>query len=113
MAFDVITPKKLGVGEVAVSPSITVLSTVDVSSRDIVKNIDITNTNSVDVTANVYLVPSGGAPAVANSLLYGVTIPANGIVQWFGTQVLNAGDSVQASASVSGVTMHVSGGEAT
>lgn len=110
MAFDVITPVKLGRG--AIGTSLSTPYTVPSSTRGLVKNIDICNTTAVDRLVKVYLVPSGDSAGTANSLMYDVTIPANGIFQWTGIQVLNAGDTIQVSADAVGCTINVSGGEA-
>jgi hypothetical protein len=38
-----------------------------------------------------------------------VTIPANTLIQWTGSQVLNAGDFIQGIGSASGITVTASG----
>jgi len=112
MAFDVITPDRLGGEEVAVSPALTTLRTTPVHARDIVKTIDIANTNAFDVTASVYLVPDGDSASNDNILLPAVNIPANGVLQWTGAQVTREGGMIQANASSADVCVTVSGGEA-
>lgn len=112
MAFDVITPIQLGQGQVATSPSFTTLRTTPTHARDIVKSIDVANNNALPITVSVYLVGSGDSPDSTNRLVPAVTIPANGIFQWTGTQVIDAAATIQANASTTGVTMTVSGGEA-
>ena len=104
MAFDVITPTKLGVGAVGVTPTITTFYTTPASTRTLVKSIDIANNSGAEISVTVYL--------GATILVPGVPVPSKSIFQWEGVQVLNAGDTVRAEASASGVTLHVSGGEA-
>jgi hypothetical protein len=45
-------------------------------------------------------------------LIPNVTIPANSIFQWTGTQILNAGDMIQAVASGLGCNLIASGATA-
>lgn len=110
MAFDVITPVRLGSGAIGVA--LTTLRTNPALTRDIVKDIDIANTTSGSITVRVYLVESGGAAGTSNQLTPTLTIPANGYYQWTGCQILHEGDEIQAIASAVGLTAHVSGGEA-
>lgn len=77
----------------------------------IVKCIDICNTTTSTLTANVHLVPSAGAASTANALMYGVSVPPNGVYQWTGTQVLLAGGFIQAAGSAAGLTINIAGGE--
>lgn len=111
MAFDVITPSKLGQSALTTAP-ITVY-TVPALERAILKTIDICNTNSVTVTATVYLVPSGDSSSTGNTLIPSISITANGMFQWAGAQVLEAGDTIEAVSSVSGVTINISGAQCT
>ena len=70
------------------------------------------NTTSSAVGVYVSLVPSGGTAGTSNALFYNVQLPANTIVQWAGSQILDAGDTIQVKASATGCTITVSGGEA-
>ena len=112
MAFDVITPVKMGRGEIAVDPTVTTFRTTPASSVDFVKTIDIANNAAVSATVSVYLVPSGGSPDNTNILMPDVSIPANTIMQWSGVQILDAAGTIQAMSSVADVALHVSGGNA-
>lgn len=112
MAFDSITPVQLGQGQAATSPAFTTLRTTPANARDIVKSIDVANNNAFAVTVSAYLVASGGSPDDTNRLIPSVPIPANSMMQWTGSQVINAGATIQVNASTSGVTFTVSGGEA-
>lgn len=110
MAFDVITPEKLGRGQLAVSPSLTTVYTTPALRRTIIKTIDMCNTTTGAINVTVYLVESGGTAGAANTLVYNIPIPVNGYYQWTGAQVLHAGDTIQASASAAGITINISGG---
>jgi hypothetical protein len=110
MAFDSITPVKLGQGAVGATPSI--FYTVPANTRTFVKDIDICNTTAVDKLIRVYLVPSGDSAGTDNALFYDLTIPGNGTLQWTGSQILEVGDIIQAEADVVGCTLNASGGEA-
>ena len=115
MAFDVITPAKLGQG--AIGATVSTFYTVPANTRTFVKNIDICNTTTGNINVTVYLVPSGDSAADANSLLSSIrvigTAAQGGLVQWEGSQILNEGDTIQAVGGVVGLTINISGGEAT
>lgn len=111
MAFDVITPTKLG--QSAITASVTTLYTVPASTRAFVKDIDIANTTAGALNVRVFLVPSAGAAATTNALFYDVAMAANSTMQWVGVQILNAGDTIQVQASAAGLTITSSGAEAT
>ena len=110
MAYDVITPVKLGQGAVTASP--TTFYTVPAITRTFVKDIDISNTTAVNKLIRVYLIPTGDSAGTANALIYDLTIPANGSLQWTGVQILEAGDFIQLEADAVGCTAHISGAEA-
>lgn len=112
MAFDVITPVKLGRGALATSPSLTTVYTTPALTRAIVKCIEVCNTTSGALTLNIYLVESGGTAGASNQLISALSIAANSTFQWTGTQVLNTGDLIQANGSGSGLTINASGAEA-
>jgi|SRR5882672_2727107 len=110
MAFQDILPVKLG--QAAIGIAVSTIYTVPVFTRTFVKDIDIANNNAVAALVTVYLVPSAGAAGTSNVLVPNVSIPANTIWQWTGSQILNAGDTIQVIASATGVTINISGGEA-
>ena len=110
MAFQNITPVKLG--QAAIGVTVSTLYTVPASTRTFVKDIDIANTGTSATTATVYLVPSAGTAGTSNMLVPGVTIPPSGMFQWTGNQIMNAGDTIQIVAGVVGCTINASGGEA-
>lgn len=113
MAYQVVTPVKLG--QAAMPIAVGVLYTVPALTRTFLKDLDICNTTANILSATVYLVPGGGTPGAGNMLLPSVPIqPASvgGMFQWSGTQILNAGDTIQIVATGPGLTINASGGEA-
>lgn len=111
MPYQRVTPTKLG--QAAITAGTTTLYTVPASTRTMLKDIDIVNTSAGALTVDVYLVPSGGTAGTSNALFYNYSLASKTNVQWTGTQVLNAGDTIQIVASGLGCTIIASGGEAT
>jgi hypothetical protein len=110
MAYNDITPLQLG--QAAITTSVTTLYTVPASTRAFVKNLDIVNTSAGALTYNIFLVPSAGSAATSNALFYDFPISSKENIQWTGTQILNAGDTIQIQASGTGITITASGAEA-
>lgn len=111
MAFDVITPTKLGQGSIGVA--LTTRYTVPALTRTLVKDITICNTSTtVAINVSVYLIPSGGTAGITNILFSNLTIQPSSMFQWQGVQIMNAADFVQDIASATGCTINISGGEA-
>src|SRR6266404_2426 len=110
MAFQNITPVKLGTGSISVG--LTTLYTTPANTRTFVNDLDISNNNTTTAAASVYLVPNGGVAALTNILIPGISVPGKSILQWTGSQIMNAGDTIQTSASATGMTIIASGGEA-
>jgi hypothetical protein len=108
MAYDVITPVKLG--QAAITVATATLYTVPASTRTFVTSIDIANTTGAPVTVNVYM--GAGAAAAANTVIPNVSILANSMLSWGGAQILDATDTIQTDASAVGCTITASGGEA-
>jgi hypothetical protein len=111
MAFDVITPTKLG--QAAITTGVTTLYTVPASTRALLKEFSIANTTATAINVRVFLVPSASAAGTGNAFLYDVAVPANNALQYNGIEVLNAGDTIQIQAASAGLTIIASGGEAT
>jgi len=103
-----ITPIK--VAQAAIGTSLATLYTVPVSSVLLVKDFDICNTTAAAINITVYFVPSGGTAGAGNTIVPTYSLPANALMQWAGTQVLNAGDFIQVIASAVGSTINISGG---
>jgi len=110
MAFDTITPVRFG--QAALTTSAATLYTTPALTRALVKEISVVNTTGAAATFDVYLVPSGGTAGTTNALFYQQPLAAKATLQWNGLQVLNAGQTIQVKASVSGLTVVSSGGEA-
>ncbi len=105
-----ITPIKLG--QQAITTSYTTVYTTPPSSRTFVKEFDIINTTSATIRIYVSIVPTGDTAGTANALFYYNALPAHTTMQWTGSQVMNAGDTIQVKASAVGCTITASGGEA-
>lgn len=112
MAFQQITPVKLGQGSVIVS-TVAARYTTPASTRTLVKDITITNTSTTtSINVSVYLVPNGGSAGATNILISNISLQPSSVYQWTGTQVMNAGDFIWDSASAAGCTINIGGGEA-
>jgi hypothetical protein len=109
-SYQTITPLQLG--QAAMSTSYATIYTVPANTRAYLKDFDIINTTSAIVYIYVSLVPSGGTAGTGNALMYYNALPAYTTLQWTGSQVLNAGTTIQVKASAVGCTITASGGEA-
>ena len=110
MAFDVITPVKLG--QAAITTGVTTLYTTPAATRTLLKEFSIANTTAAAIAVRVFLVPSAGSAGTGNAFLYDFSIPGNDTVQYNGLEVMNAGDTIQIQAASTGLTIIASGGEA-
>jgi len=110
MAYNNITPIKIG--QIAMVTTYSVLYTTPANSRVFVKDISIINTTAAPIGIYVSFVPDGQSPNGDNSIFYNTQLPAYTAVQWTGTQILVAGDTIEVKASAVGCTINVSGGEA-
>jgi hypothetical protein len=110
MAFDVITPTKLG--QAAITTGVTTLYTVPASTRTLLKEFSIANTTGASINVRVFLVPAAGSAATTNAFLYDVPVPNNNALQYNGVQIMNAGDTIQIQAASAGLTISASGAEA-
>lgn len=112
MTFQVVIPNQLGQG--AIGAALSTFYTVPALTRTFVKDMDIANDTKAPITVAVYLVkPAGVAGDGTNTLLPHVVVPPNSVLQWTGLQILPAGATIQAIASIVGCTITISGGEAT
>jgi len=111
MAFDVITPTKLG--QAAITTGVTTLYTVPANTRTLLKEFSIANTTGAAINVRVFLVPVAGTAGTGNAFLYDVPVPNADALQYNGIEVLNAGDTIQVQAASAGLTIIASGGEAT
>jgi hypothetical protein len=110
MAYSTITPVKLG--QAAITTGATTLYTTPASTRAMVKEIDVVNTTAAAATFDVYLVPVSGTAGTSNAMFYQQPLNAKETLQWNGLQVMNAGETIQVKASVTGMTITASGAEA-
>jgi hypothetical protein len=99
--------------QVEMPTSYLTVYTTPLNSRTIIKNIDVCNTTSSPVRFYIHLVQSGQASGVMNALFYNAPINANSTLQWTGSDILNEADIIQVKASAAGVTVTITGGEAT
>jgi hypothetical protein len=111
MAFQNITGLQLG--QAAMTTSYATIYTTPVNTRTYIKDITVVNTGSSSVSIYVSLVASSGTAGTSNAIFYGNALPGNTTVQWTGSQIINAGDTIQVKASATGCTITVTGGEAT
>jgi hypothetical protein len=109
-SYQSITPLQLG--QAAITASYATIYTVPASTRTYLKDFDIINTTGAIVYIYVSLVPSAGTAGTANAILYNNALPAYTTMQWTGSQILNAGTTIQVKASAVGCTITASGGEA-
>lgn len=91
--------------------SAAALYTVPASTIAYVKDINICNTTAGVIVVSLWLVPASGSRATANAFMANVQVPANGTVEWQGTQILPAGATIQALAAASGVGITISGAQ--
>lgn len=112
MSFSLVQFKKFV--QAQITNSAVPIYTCPALSQDVIKNIDITNTSAAAVTVTMNLVPAGGSVGVGNQFFPTMSIPANSIVHWTGTQVMNAGDFISVVAGTTNVcNIMVSGLEST
>lgn len=105
--FQFVTPVRFA--QAAIGTANTLLYTVPPFQAAYLKDIDIPNTTGAAISVTVYM---GNGTLPANILIPAVSIPANSIFQWTGTQILNAGDTIVAAASAVGCNIIASGGQA-
>ena len=110
MAYTSITPKQLA--QAAITTSYATVYTTPASTKTFLKDIDICNTNSSSVSIYISIVPSAGTAGTTNALFYANVLPATTTLQWGGSQVMEAGSTLQVKASATGCTITASGGEA-
>ena len=111
MAFQNVVGNRLA--QAALTTSYVTIYTTPILTRTFVKNIDVVNTTGGGLTFFISLVPKGGTAGADNALFLGKSIAANETYQWTGTQILTPGDLISVKASGAGVTVTISGGEAT
>lgn len=111
MAFQSIVGARLI--QVGITTAYVSIYTAPASSRVYVKDIDICNTSGSPSNVYLHIVPVGDSVSTTNALFYNMAIPAYTTVQWTGSQIMNAGDTLRVKASTSGCTINITGGIAT
>lgn len=109
MAYDVMTPVKLG--QAAIGTGVSTLYTTPANTRTLVKELNIANTTAAAINVRVFI--GSGAAGTGNAFMYDIPVPANNSIQYNGIQVMNAGDTIQVQAASAGLTITASGAEAT
>lgn len=110
MKFQDITGTRLT--QSPVTTSYVSIYKVPTDTRTYVKDIDVCNTSSSPVGIYISLVPSGESAGTDNALFYNALIPGNSTLQWTGSQIMLAGDTIQVRASATGCSVTITGGEA-
>ena len=111
MAYQNVVGNRLA--QAAMTTSYVTIYTTPLLTRTYVKNIDIVNTTSGALNFYISLVPSGDTAGAANALFYNAPINGKTTVQWTGAEILTPGDLISVKASGAGVTVTITGGEAT
>ena len=108
MAIGDRTESRLG-GPIQLGTSTTTIATVATGYAEIIKQIIITNTDTIDRTVTLAI---GSAATAANRLLSALPIGANDVIIWDTAIVLAAGETLQGlSDTASKVTVTVVGWE--
>lgn len=96
-------------GPIQLGTTTTTIATAATGYADIIKQIIITNTDTIDRTVTLAI---GSAATAANRLLSSLPIGANDVIVWDTAIVLNSGETLQGlSDSASKVTVTVVGWE--
>ena len=77
------------------------------NSQTTVADIEVANTTAGAITCTVYI--GAGTAAAGNTIIPGVSVPANTLMQWTGSVAMNPGDIIQATAGSAGLTLTASG----
>jgi hypothetical protein len=87
------------------SDTTTILYTVPTGKTVIIDKFTATNTDGSSRTLAVYIVPSGGTPALSNAILQAQSISAGATFDSneLKNQILKAGDAIAVAASVTNV----------
>ena len=102
--------KRLGQSAITTGAG-TLLYTTPNGYRTNIRDIQIANTGASALTCLIHFVPTGASATTANTFVPTVSIPAYTMVQWSGTQILNAGDFIQGIGSAAGITVTITGDE--
>jgi hypothetical protein len=108
--FQNVSPVRLC--QAALTATAAVLYTAPAGIRTYLKQIDVANTTNGSLDLNIHIVPTRTAVGTANAIVYTVAVAQHTSYQWRGVQIMNAGDTLQAKGSATGLTLTASGGEA-
>ena len=108
--YEVFVPVKMA--QSAITTSAVTVYTTPSDTRALMQDIIIANTTAGALTYNVFLVPATGTAGTANAIFFGVSLAANTSYHWSGTQTLFPGDTIQVQASATGLTISISGQQA-
>lgn len=109
--FQDIVGLRLGSGQLGTAYA--TIYTCPTDRRAYIKDINLCNTHSGKEHAYVAIVPSGQTAGVAYEILSNYGIDAYNTHRWTGTQIMNAGDTIQVKgSSANKITVYVSGAEA-
>jgi len=111
MAFQNVIGNRLA--QAQTTTSYVTIYTTPLATRTYVKNIDICNTTSGTLRFYVHLIPKDDTASASNALFYNAPINANTTVQWTGSEILTPGDLIQIKGSAAGISITITGGEAT
>lgn len=111
MAYQNVVGNRLAQAET--TTSYVTIYTTPLATRTYVKNIDICNTTAGSLRFYVHLIPKGGTAGTGNALFYNAPINGNTTVQWTGSEILTPGDLIQIKGSAAGISVTITGGEAT
>ena|SRR3990167_5145075 len=100
--------KKLAQGAIGTGSG-TLAYTVPTGFKTDIMDINIANTTASPISCALHLVPVGVAVGTSNILFPTFYVPGNTIIQWTGSQTLNAGDFIRAIGSGAGLTMNITG----
>jgi len=105
-----LTPKLLGQGRYNNTTANTVY-TVPASTTAIFTSIRVANTTGAEVTARIFIVPSGGTADQTTAIVYDFPVPANDYQEFIGKPIhLETGGTVQVrNGTANGLTFTISG----
>lgn len=108
--YQIVTPRQLA--QAALTVNYATIYTCPASTRTYLKEFDVVNTTASVIDVYVNIVPAAGTAGPSNALFYRNALPGYSTLQWTGTQILEAGQTLQVKASAVGCTITASGAEA-
>jgi hypothetical protein len=108
--YQVVTPKQLA--QAVFTVNYATVYTCPAVTKTYLKEFDIVNTTATVIYVYVSIVPAAGTAGASNALFYYNALPGYSTLQWTGTQILEAGQTLQIKASAVGCAFTASGAEA-